>query len=120
MAIIASKTMRSTPESGSRAGYYDANRKRRSKFYFAFVGLGQLSARHVTPASERDCAALARLAETAQVSTDDSVTLVYAEQVYAVEIVPRSASVRDVQLQVIRLLMAKRGFALLSKRWAVE
>ena len=44
-AIIDSRTLRSTPESGSRAGYDGAKRKRGSKLHLAVDTLGHLLAR---------------------------------------------------------------------------
>ena len=49
-AIIDSRTLRSTPESGTRAGYDGANRKRGSKVHMAVDTLDHLLALHVTPA----------------------------------------------------------------------
>ena len=49
-AIIDSRTLRSTPESGTRAGYDGAKRKRGSKVHMAVDTLGHLLALHVTPA----------------------------------------------------------------------
>ena len=50
-AIFDSRTLRSTPESGTRAGYDGAKRKRGSKLHLAVDTLGHLLALHVTPAS---------------------------------------------------------------------
>ena len=50
-AIIDSRTLRSTPESGERAGYDGAKRKKGSKLHIAVDTLGHLLALHVTPAS---------------------------------------------------------------------
>src|SRR6202051_1899630 len=49
-AIIDSRTLRSTPESGPRAGYDGAKRKKGSKLHLAVDTLGHLLALHVTPA----------------------------------------------------------------------
>jgi transposase len=53
-AIIDSRTLRSTPESGTRAGYDGAKRKRGSKVHMAVDTLGHLLALHVTPADVGD------------------------------------------------------------------
>jgi transposase len=53
-AILDSRTLRSTPESGNRSGYDEAKRKRGSKVHAAVDTLGHLLALHVTPASEHD------------------------------------------------------------------
>jgi transposase len=47
-AILDSRTLRSTPESGARAGYDGAKRKKGSKLHLAVDTLGQLLALHVT------------------------------------------------------------------------
>src|SRR6516165_582403 len=65
-AIIDSRTLRSTPESGSRAGYDGAKRKRGSKLHLAVDTLGHLLALHVTPANADDRAEVGRLAEAIQ------------------------------------------------------
>ncbi|WP_415494670.1 transposase [Acetobacter sp.] len=48
--VIDSRTLRSTPESGSRVGYDGAKRKKGSKLHMAVDTLGHLLALHVTPA----------------------------------------------------------------------
>ena len=53
-AIIDSRTLRSTPESGPRAGYDGGKRKRGSKLHMAVDTLGHLLALHVTPANVDD------------------------------------------------------------------
>ena len=59
-AIIDSRTLRSTPESGTRAGDDGAKRKRGSKVHMAVDTLGHLLALHVTPADIGDRAAMKR------------------------------------------------------------
>ena len=53
-AIFDSRTMQSTPESGTRAGYDGAKRRRGSKVHMAVDILGHLLAAHVTVANEQD------------------------------------------------------------------
>ena len=48
-AILDSRTLRSTPESGARAGYDGAKRKKGSKLHMAVDTLGHLLALHVAP-----------------------------------------------------------------------
>jgi transposase len=79
-AIIDSRTLRSTPESGQRAGYDGAKRKRGSKLHMAVDTLGHLLALHVTPANADDRAEVGRLAEAIQDATGESVTLAYVDQ----------------------------------------
>lgn len=65
-AVIDSRTLRPTPESGTRAGYDGAKRKRGSKVHMAVDTLGHLLALHVTPADVGDRQAVARLAADIQ------------------------------------------------------
>src|SRR5687768_1983828 len=53
-AILDSRTLRSTPESGARGGYDGAKRKKGSKVHAAVDTLGHLLALRVTPADEQD------------------------------------------------------------------
>ena len=53
-AILDSRTLQSSPESGGRAGYDGAKRRRGSKVHMAVDTLGYLLALHVTPANEQD------------------------------------------------------------------
>jgi transposase len=59
-AIMDSRTLRSTPESGTRAGYDGAKRKRGSKVHMAVDTLGHLLALHVTAADVGDREAVGR------------------------------------------------------------
>jgi transposase len=52
--ILDSRTLQSTPESGGRAGYDGAKRKKGSKTHMAVDTLGDLLALLVTPANEQD------------------------------------------------------------------
>jgi transposase len=53
-AILDSRTLRSTPESGSRGGYDGHKHKKGSKVHAAVDTLGYLLALLVTPASEQE------------------------------------------------------------------
>ena len=119
-AIIDSRTLRSTPESGTRAGYDGAKRKRGSKLHMAVDTLGHLLALHVTPANHDDRAEVGRLAEAIQVATDQSVQLAYVDQGYTGERPAAAAQDQGIALEVVKLPEAKRGFVLLPRRWVVE
>jgi transposase len=60
--ILDSRTLQSSPESGSRAGYDGAKRRKGSKVHIAVDTLGHLLALHVTPANEQDRSQVAELA----------------------------------------------------------
>ena len=119
-AIIDSRTLRSTPESGTRAGYDGAKRKRGSKVHMAVDTLGHLLALHVTPADVGDRAAVGRLAAEIQNATGDSVRLAYVDQGYTGETAADAAAAEGIALHVVKLPEAKRGFVLLPRRWVVE
>ncbi len=119
-AIIDSRTLRSTPESGPRAGYDGAKRKRGSKVHLAVDTLGHLLALHVTPADVGDRAAVARLAADVQEATGDNVTLAFVDQGYTGESAAEPAKAEGITLHVVKLPEAKRGFVLLPRRWVVE
>src|SRR5262249_24484632 len=60
-AIIDSRTLQSTPESGARAGYDGAKRRKGSKVHLAVDTLGHLLALCVTAADEQDRAHVSSL-----------------------------------------------------------
>src|SRR5437868_10506747 len=83
--ILDSRTLQSTPESGERAGYDGAKRKKGSKVHIAVDTLGHLLALRVTPASEQDRAQVGALAKEVQRITGKSVELAYVDQGYTGE-----------------------------------
>jgi transposase len=119
-AIIDSRSLRSTPESGARAGYDGAKRKKGSKLHLAVDTLGHLLALHVTPANADDRAEVGRMAKAIQVATDDSVEIAFADQGYTGDRPAAAAKAHGIELQVVNLPEAKRGFVLLPRRWVVE
>lgn len=119
-AIFDSRTPRSTPESGTRAGYDGAKRKRGSKLHLAVDTLGHLLALHVTPASADDRAEVGRLAEAVQEATGDAVDIAFVDQGYTGAKPAAAAQAHGIELEVVKLSEAKRGFVLLPRRWVVE
>jgi transposase len=119
-AIIDSRSLRSTPESGARAGYDGAKRKKGSKLHLAVDTLGHFLALHVTPANTDDRAEVGRMAKAIQAATDQSVEIAFVDQGYVGEKPAVAAKEHGIQLEVIKLPEAKRGFVLLPRRWVVE
>jgi len=119
-AIFDSRTLQSTPESGARAGYDGAKRKKGSKVHLAVDTLGQLLALHVTPANEQDRAQVGELAEQVQAVTGETVEVAFVDQGYTGEPAAEAATTHGMQLEVVKLSEAKRGFVLLPRRWVVE
>jgi transposase len=119
-AILDSRTLQSTPESGTRGGYDGAKHKKGSKVHAAVDTLGHLLALHVTPANEQERARVGELAEAVQEATGESVGLAYVDQGYAGERPAEEAEAHGIRLEVVKHLEAKRGFVLLPRRWVVE
>jgi len=119
-AILDSRTLQSSPESGPRAGYDGAKRKRGSKVHIAVDTLGHLLALLVTPADEQDRAQVEQLAAHVQEVTGQSVELAYVDQGYTGEQTAQDAAAHGIQLEVVKLPQAKKGFVLLPRRWVVE
>jgi transposase len=119
-AILDSRTLRSSPESGHRAGYDGAKRKKGSKVHAAVDTLGHLLALHVTPADEQDRAEVETLACAIQQASGESVELAYVEQGYSGEESAAEAAKHGIRLEVVKHPEAGRGFVLLPRRWVVE
>jgi transposase len=119
-AIIDSRTLQSTPESGHRAGYDGAKRKKGSKIHLAVDTLGHLLALHVTPADEQDRAQVRQIARDVQKATGKSVELAFVDQGYTGEKPAADAKKHGIELEVVKLPHAKHGFVLLPRRWVVE
>lgn len=118
--ILDSRTLQSTPESGARAGYDGAKRRKGSKVHAAVDTLGHLLALHVTPADEQDRAQVGELTRQVQEITQENVQLAYVDQGYTGEAADEAAAGHGIQLEVVKHTQAKRGFVLLPRRWVVE
>jgi hypothetical protein len=81
-AILDSRTLPSTPESGSRAGYDGHTRKNGSKIHVAVDTVGDLLALHVTPANVQDWAQVATLAAAVQDEPGQHVAVACGDQGY--------------------------------------
>jgi transposase len=119
-AILDSRTLQSTPESGGRAGYDGAKRRRGNKLHMAVDTLGHLLALSVTAANEQDRAQVEGLAARIQEVTGESVELAYVDQGYTGRQAAEDAAAHGIRLEVVKLPEAKRGFVLLPRRWVVE
>jgi transposase len=119
-AIIDSRTLQSTPESGRRAGYDGAKRRKGSKVHLAVDTLGHLLALCVTAADEQDRAQVSELAKRVQEETGETVEIAYVDQGYTGENAADAAQEHGIKLEVVKLPTAKRGFVLLPRRWVVE
>lgn len=118
--IFDSRTMQPTPESGQRARYDGAKRKKGNKVHMAVDTLGNLLAIHVTAANEQDRQQVGILAKAVQEVTGNHVELVYVDAGYSGEKTEEVARTAGMELMVVKTPEAKRGFVLLPRRWVVE
>ena len=119
-AIFDARTLQSSPESAARAGYDGHKRRKGSKVHMAVDTLGHLLALLVTPANEQERAQVAQLAQKVQEATGDTVEIAFVDQGYTGEHVAQDAQTHRMQLEVVKLPTAKKGFVLLPRRWVVE
>ena len=119
-AIFDSRTLQSSPESGERAGYDGAKRRKGSKTHMAVDTLGHLLALVVTAADEQDRAQVAQLAQAVQQATGQTVEVAFVDQGYTGAEAEQAAAEAGMRLEVVKLPDAKKGFVLLPRRWVVE
>ncbi|MDA0831944.1 MAG: IS5 family transposase [Planctomycetota bacterium] len=118
--IFDARTLQSTPESGSRAGYDGAKKKKGSKVHAAVDTLGNLLALTITAANEQERAQVAELAKQVQHVTGETVEVAYVDQGYTGEAAAEQARGSSIELEIVKHHEAKRGFVLLPRRWVVE
>jgi hypothetical protein len=95
-AIINSRTFRSSPERGSRAGHDGVKRNRGSKLHMGGDTLGHLSTLHVTPVNVDDRAEV----DAVQNATGKTVDPIYVDQGYTGEKATNAAIPQIVRRQV--------------------
>jgi transposase len=119
-AILDSRTLQSTSESGGHAGYDGAKRRKGSKVHAAVDTVGHLLTLLVTPANEQDRAQVGELAQAIQEVTGSHVEVAYLDQGYTGDAAAEAAKEHGIRLEVVKLPETKRGFVLLPRRWVVE
>lgn len=119
-AILDGRVLRSTPESGHRAGYSGAKRTKGSKVHLAVDTLGCFLALFVTPADVDERKAVGELARRVKEATGESVELAWVDQGYTGEAAAQAAREHGIELEVVKLEEAKKGFVLMPRRWVVE
>jgi transposase len=118
--IVDSATRQSTPESGHRAGDDGHKRRSGSKIHLASDTLGHLVTLHVSPANAQDRDQVEQMAATVQAVTGQTGEVAFVDQGCTGTEPAAEAVQHGIQLEVIKLLEAKRGFVLLPRRWVVE
>src|SRR6195952_5063339 len=117
--VLDSRTLRSSPESGERAGYDGAKRKRGSKVHLAVDTPGHVVALHVTPADAHDRGEVGRLSAAVQAATDGRVEMAFVDQGYPGDKPAEAAQAHGIDPEGAKAPQAKRGFVLLPRRWVV-
>lgn len=118
--VIDSQTLRSTPESGARAGYDAGKKIKGSKVHIVVDTLGDLLTLLVTPASAQDRDQVGALLEDVQAVTDGSLIKAFADGGYTGDAPAQAAKQQGVELEIVKVPEATRGFVVLPKRWIVE
>ena len=117
--MLDGRTMPSTPESGGRGGYDGDKRRTGSKVPVAVDPLGHLLALKVTAAKAQERAPVGDLVQAIQATTGDKVAVAFVDQGYTGK-EPAAAAAPGINLEVVKLEAAQRGFVLLPRRWVVE
>jgi transposase len=118
--ILDGRTLQSTPESGHRAGFDGHKKRNGSKLHAAVDTLGHLLAARLTPANAQERAQVDALADEVQQITGNTVEVAFVDQGYTGEDPAEAAAAHGIELVVVSLPEAKRGFVLLPRRWVVE
>lgn len=128
--VLDGRTLQSTPESGSRAGFDGHKMRNGSKVHIAVDTLGHLLALRVTTGKEQERHQVADLAADVQQATGQTVSLAYADQGYTGDQPVADAAAHGITLQVVKpdrqkkvkkaQKAKKKGFVLLPRRWVVE
>ncbi|SMB97170.1 transposase, IS4 family [Deinococcus hopiensis KR-140] len=118
--VIDSRTLQSTPESGHRAGFDGAKKRKGTKVHLAVDTLGHLLAVLTSPTNEQDRAQVKDLCLEVQEATGAHVQVAFADQGYTGEQTALQATEAGVELIVVKRPEASKGFILLPQRWVVE
>jgi transposase len=118
--IIDSRTLQSTPESGHRAGFDGAKKRKGTKVHVVVDTLGHLLTLMTSPANEQDRAQVEALCHSAQEVTGGMIEVAFADQGYTGEQPLEDDRKSNIELIVVKRPDASRGFVLLPKRWVVE
>lgn len=118
--VVDSRTLISTPESGHRAGYDGAKRRKGTKIHLAVDTLGHLVTLMTSPANEQDRDHVQALCRDAQEVTGGMLEVAFVDQGYTGQDPREAARNSNIELVVVKRSDASRGFVLLPRRWVVE
>ena len=118
--VLDGRTLQSTPESGHRAGYDGAKKRKGSKAHIAVDTLGHLLSVVITPANEQERTQVGELCRRVQEVTGQTVQVGFVDQGYTGEEAEYAAAVHEIDLQVVKKPEGQTGFVFLPRRWVVE
>ena len=116
-AILDSRTLQSTTESGARTGWDGAKRRKGSKRPIAVDTLGYWLALPVTAADEQHRAQVGAWWEQIQEVTGETVPLAAVDPGYTGASAQVAAQQRGLALEVVKRPEAKKGFVRLPRKW---
>ena len=119
-AVVDSRTVQATPESGHRAGGDGAKRRTGTTTHVAGDTRGHLLALHVSPASAQDRTQVDLLAAAVQEATGASVERGDVDHGDTGEQPAADAAASGMRLEVVKVPDVTTGVVLLPKRWVVE
>ena len=119
-AIVDSRTLRSTVESGQRARVDGHKQMRGSQVHAVVDTMGTLLALAVTPANEAARRQVDVLAKQVQEATGERIEVLYADAGYTGADAAAVAQEHGIHLVVVTRPEASKGFVLLPRRWVVE
>jgi transposase len=120
VGIVDSRTLRSTVESGSRAGVDGHKRVRGSKVHVVVDTMGALLALAMTPANAAERRQVAALAQQVREVTGETVQVIYADAASTGDETAAAAQEQGMRLVVVQRPEGSHGFVLLPRRWVVE
>jgi transposase len=128
VAMVDTRTLRSTVQSGARAGVDGNKRVRGSKVHkvpAVVDSMGTLLAGAVTPANAAERRQISALAQRVQEVRGASVALLdadaaYADAAYSGEETAAAAQEQGMRLVVVQRPEGSQDFVLLPTRWVVE
>ena len=119
-SIVDSRTLQSTPESGSRAGYDGGKRRKGSKAHIAVDTPGNLLSVCISPANEQDRSHLETVLAAAQETCAETLQVTWADQGYTGAETAAAAERQGIELLLVKRPTDAKGFVLLPRRWVVE
>lgn len=120
VAIIDSRTLQSTAESGARAGDDGAKRRKGSKIHAAVDTLGNVLTLLVTAGDAQDRDQVYDLCREVQALTGGNIDVVIADQGYTGDQAQTDAALNDLELVIVKRPSGAQGFVMLPERWVIE